>query len=382
MLVVALLFVAAAVDPALVGSWDANLAGIPMSLVVDAGGRCALEGESFACSTKAGALTLSDGEGSESYRYALSGSTLTLSGGDMEMALTFQRRGGAPAQASMPAAAAAPAATAPPEKATKESGARGSFTKAAWGATFQVPGGWKAGEKDGSVLMGSDTEAGLIIVRFFPTATREGALAEFNKGVHEGGVDAAPVGPAGDFSAKGGKGIAGELSGADQQGNALKIRTVAVFTPHGGALSVSGLTSPAQYATLKARTDAVAASATFKKPPRVSGLAGRYDFIYVSKVGSYSREATLVLCGSGRFSRKGELAGSGDSGQAFVARGNSGTWTAVGDASGGTLTLTFDDGSAATVPFSVSTRPADVSAYGPGVRFGNDLYQKTGDGGC
>lgn len=378
-----LFWLAAAMDPALVGTWQADLMGMPMTLVVDAGGTCTLGEERFACSARSGALTLSDGEGSETYAYTLGGGALTLSGGDMMMPLSFARRGGPPAGATPPPRERdAPTAPAPSGTPARESGARSTFAKAAWGASFQVPGGWKAAEKDGSVLLGSDTEAGLIIVRYFPSATREGALAEFQKGVHEGGVEASPTGAAVDFRAKGGAAIAGELSGADTQGTPLQIRTIAVLTPFGGALSVSGLTTPPQYATLKARTDAIAASATFKKPPKVSGLAGRYEFIYVSKVGSYSREASLWLCSSGRFSRKGEMYGSGDSGQAFVAKGNSGSWSATGDASGGTLTLTFDDGSVATVPFAVSTNPADRSAYGPGVRFGNDLYQKSGDGGC
>jgi len=35
-----------------------------------------------------------------------------------------------------------------------------------WGLSFAVPGAWKANEREVTVTLGSDTEAGLIIVRF------------------------------------------------------------------------------------------------------------------------------------------------------------------------------------------------------------------------
>ena len=112
-------------------------------------------------------------------------------------------------------------------------------------------------------------------------------------------------------------------------------------------------------------------------------LAGDYTFFYISQSGSYSREAHLSLCGSGRFTQRGELAGSGEAGSAVTGHGNAGRWTAAGTAAAGTVTLSYDDGSTATLPYQTSTNPADRSGYGDAVRFGTDLYQKVGAGsGC
>jgi hypothetical protein len=154
------------------------------------------------------------------------------------------------------------------------------------------------------------------------------------------------------------------------------------MTPFGGALVVAGLTTPPQFPTLKARADALATSATFTKPPKVSSLAGNYEWFYLSKDGQYSRESRITLCRSGAFQRSGEMAGSGAAGSAVVDHGNHGTWAATGDASSGTLTLTYGSGASESLPFRVSTRPQDRSAYGPGVTIGDTLYQKTGPGDC
>lgn len=35
-----------------------------------------------------------------------------------------------------------------------------------------------------------------------------------------------------------------------------------------------------------------------------------------------------------------------------------------------------------SLPYRVSTNPRDRSGYGAALYFGNDLYQKTGDGRC
>ncbi len=383
MLVLAMMLLAAKVDPTIRGSWEADLGGIPFTVVIG-DGTCALAGEPSKCSTAGGKLVFHGEEGDEAYGYALGGGALTLTGPDLPGPLVLRKRGGAPATTAPKAPAArdddAPRAAGPVEPAAKAQGPSTSFTKEAWGATFPVPGGWRAGEKDGMVLLGGDTEAGIIVVRFFPNTTRAQAIAAFKSGLHEAGVNADPIGEPVPFAGK--KGLAGELAGQDQTGAQLKIRTVALFTNEGATLSVVGITSVEKYATLKARTDAVAAGAVFKKPPRSGALAGNYQFIYVSKSGSYSREASINLCQSGRFTKKGEMAGSGSSGSAVAWNGDSGTWTAVGDAMSGTISLTFDGGGSVDVPYQTSTNPKDRSAYGAAVQIGNDLYQKTGAGGC
>ena len=384
------MMLAAAIDPALVGDWSGP-GGI--SLAVHKNGTCKFDVDAGSCRTNGGTLSFTvDGE-TENVRYSIRGGVLTIIDVDGST-LTLGRVGGgsaAPAAATPLDRAAAPAPerappTAPPAAPTgvaaKAVGKGTPFTQKGWATSFTVTGGWKAGEKDGVVLAGSDTEAGLLVVRFYPKASRADLEQGFQQGFHDNGMNAAPATALTAFAAKGGQALAGDLTGADAQGNPLAVRTVAVMTPFGGALVVAGLTTPPQFATLKARTDALAASATFTRPPKVSSLAGNYEWFYLSKDGQYSRESRITLCQSGAFQRRGEMAGSGSSGSAVVDHGNSGTWSATGDAMSGTVTLTYANGASESLPYQVSARPQDRSAYGPGVTIGSTLYQKTGPGGC
>jgi hypothetical protein len=111
-------------------------------------------------------------------------------------------------------------------------------------------------------------------------------------------------------------------------------------------------------------------------------VAGRYEFVHVSPSGGYSREAAITLCRSGRFTRRGELSGSGGAGSAATSRREGGTWRAAGSAAAGTLTLTWGDGTSTTPQYRASQNANDRSAYGPALHIGDTLYQKTGDGGC
>jgi hypothetical protein len=274
-------------------------------------------------------------------------------------------------------AAPQPSATALPER-----GARTTVTKEGWGVTFAMPGGWKSGEKDGLVVAGSDTEAGLIVVRYLPKVTREEMLAGYQAGINEGGFVARPISAAVSLPAKGGTALAGVLEGMGADGNVVKVRSVGVMSQFGGAVVVTGFTTRPMYATLEARTDAIAQSVSFRAPPRNASLAGNYEYVYVSKSGSYSRESRITLCQSGRFTKSGEMAGSGSAGSAVTSRQNGGTWQATGDGFNGIITLTWGNGAVSTLNYRVSQDPKDRSGYGPGVQIGDTLYQKTGPGGC
>jgi hypothetical protein len=278
--------------------------------------------------------------------------------------------------ASAALAAPQPSATPLPER-----GARTTINQAGWGVSFALPGGWKSAEKDGLIVAGSDTEAGLIVVRYLPRVTREEMLQGYQAGINEGGFVARPISAATSLPAQAGTTLAGVLEGMGADGNVVKVRSVGVLSQFGGGLVVTGFTTRPMYATLAARTDAIATSATFRAPPRNAGLAGNYEYVYVSKSGSYSRESKITLCQSGRFTRSGEMAGSGSAGSAVTSRQNGGTWQATGDGAG-IITLTWNNGGVTTLNYRVSTNPKDRSGYGPGVQIGDTLYQKTGPGGC
>jgi hypothetical protein len=260
---------------------------------------------------------------------------------------------------------------------------RPSFFREAWGLGFTVPPAWRTADKDDLLLVVSDTEAGLMIVRFLPRASREELLAGYRQGIQEAGFVARPVAEAQPFELPGATGFAGLLEGQAQDGTTIRVRSVGVLSRFGGAAVVVGLTTPPQFAQLQARVDALARSLVFSAPPKAAPIAGDYQFFHISQGGGYSREARLTLCASGRYTTGGELSSSGAAGALTSSAGaNGGTWSATGDATGGTLLLQSAAGGTRSLPYRVSTNPRDRSGYGAALYFGNDLYQKTGDGRC
>jgi hypothetical protein len=108
------------------------------------------------------------------------------------------------------------------------------------GLDFALPAGGKANEREGLVLLGSDTEPGVIIVRFMPSTTRDLLQAGYQQGLHESGVSLMPAKPIELFA---NNGLAGELSGRGQDGSQLTARVIGVPTPFGDSAVFLGLTT-------------------------------------------------------------------------------------------------------------------------------------------
>lgn len=256
------------------------------------------------------------------------------------------------------------------------------WKKEAWGLELRVPAAWRSAEQNGVLLLGSDTEAGLIVVRHLPKTTKAELSAGYQAGVRESGVALEPSGEPTERKAPGGTALSGELSGSAADGSALKAQSIAVLSRFGGAAVVFGLTDEAHFEGIRPRVVAIAESIRFSEPKRAKGaevLSGRFEYVYVSKTGSYSREAKITLCADGRFSKGGELAGSGAAGAAVTAHNNQGTWSAEGDGESGQLTLVYGNGATETLPYRVSRDPRDQSAFGPALSIGDTKYQRTGD---
>jgi hypothetical protein len=376
----------AAVDAGLVGTWQAGAPGQAIVLQVQADGRCALAGRQGQCATQGALMMFQGPEITQIYQWVVAGATLQLSR-DAGNAVVFRRveAGGAAPSAQARATPATPPAAATPATRPPAAPGRGTghlFQQDAWGVSFTVPLAWRAVEKDGNVLVVSDTEAGLMLVQFVPRTSRAEMLAAYREGLSDGGFMAQPVAEATPFEAAGGSALAGMMEGRAQDGTPLRVRSIGVLSRFGGAVVVMGLTTPQQFAKLQASTEALARSVSFRAPPKAAPIAGQYQYVYVSKVGSYSREASLTLCASGRFTQRGEMSGSGSAGSAISSGGGDGSWSAVGDGMSGTLTLSYSGGGSSSLPYRVSTHPRDRSGWGPAVQFGNDLYQKAGDGNC
>ncbi|MCU0325354.1 MAG: hypothetical protein MUF45_08900 [Spirosomaceae bacterium] len=75
----------------LVGKWSNTSFGFDMVLVLNADGSGSFDGEKITYSTNASNLIINEGGQKTNYQYSLSGNSLTLSGGDLDQAITFTK---------------------------------------------------------------------------------------------------------------------------------------------------------------------------------------------------------------------------------------------------------------------------------------------------
>jgi hypothetical protein len=174
------------------------------------------------------------------------------------------------------------------------------------GWEVKKPPGWKHTVRDGLVVLGHDTEPGVILVGYRPGVSFEQAAAAIDGEIRK--LGATPAGAPRAASVGAGRALIAELSGV-ANGTAVHGRAVAVAGPS-GVLVVLGLTTPDKLAGLRPRVDAVAMAARFFTPERgnvqlVSGCFRRSSGSTAVWV-----ESTLYFDGAGRFSKRGFVAAS------------------------------------------------------------------------
>lgn len=360
----------AGIDAKLVGDWVATASGTGARIVlkIAADGRCSIGPDTGKCSSLLRLLVVQPTNSPAlTYSYQVKNERLTVAGGGLAQALVFERSTGEPAPATTPEASAQ----------SQPASSAGRYSHPYWGLSFAVPQAWKANEREGLLLLGSDTEAGLIVVRFERSVTKQTMLTEYAKGLSEEGVTLTPAAQAEDYSAAANRGVAGELAGMAANGSRLRARVIAVQSQFGDAAVFLGLTTQEKYAGVKARVEEVAASVLFtqpKIPPANQMVAGNYYYIYVSPSGgTYSREDKLMLCANGMFSRGGEMYGNFSVGSAATQSGYFGTWTADGDGLNGAIHLMYRNGKTESMRYQKS---------GPDIILNGKKYGRNGNGSC
>ncbi|MBZ5514514.1 MAG: hypothetical protein LAN62_06675 [Acidobacteriia bacterium] len=294
----------------------------------------------------------------------------------MIAALRNASAGAQPAEPPARPATRAATGTPPSRPAGASSGARGSrFNHDKWGVSFTVPPGWKVGERQGLLLMGSDTEAGLILIRLARRTSLEQLAQDYGEGMQEQGLQLTPTMEAREFPAGRNRAVAGELAGTAQDGAQIRARAVAVASPFGDAAVVLGMTTEEKYSGLKPRVESIASSFQFTQPqapPVLEAIAGQWYYFSSSSFGSSERY--LNLCSDGRFSENSSIYSSGSAGTAY-GEGGGGTaqWTADGNENQGTITVTYPNGETSQFQYQRS---------GGGLYVGDRKYARYGDGSC
>lgn len=306
---------------------------------------------------------------------AVSVSRLKAKGATNDLIRALQQQAGATgAGAASGTSQVNPLADAAPA-AGRSAAARGPrFNHERWGISFVTPAGWKVGERQGLLLMGSDTEAGLIIIRLARKATLEQLIQDYGEGMQEEGLNLMPTMQAQSFPAGQNRAVAGELAGVAQDGARIRARTVAVASPFGDAAVVLGMTTEEKYTGLKPRVESIATSLQFsppQAPPVLEAIAGQWFYISTSSFGSSERY--LNLCSDGRYSERSDVYSSGSAGTAYGEGGNTAQWSAEGDGNQGTVTVTYPSGETSQFQY----RRGDGGLY-----VGERKYARYGDGSC
>lgn len=208
-----------------------------------------------------------------------------------------------------------------------------------WSAT--APDGWKHAEQAGTIVLGHDTEAGMIVVSYSPGTTLDELRQQAKLGLSEDGLALLPKGPPTEFAVGSATAVQVDLSGMAQDGTQIHARVSGVAGPQ-GALVVLGLTTAEHIASLSTRVDALTRSATFPTPERgaVSSLRGLLCAWSGGSVMSTTRR--LSFDGAGSVGQGSEMVAGG---QFRDGGGNqTGSWQAgsQGGGAGGSYALAGD----------------------------------------
>jgi hypothetical protein len=372
----------------LVGTWAGKVEGygVEMKLVLNADGSANFEGDAGRWRVQGSKLLLTQEGETVAYDFKLQGSQLTLAGGDLMAPLALSRAGstaptgaGSAQRAAKPATAMAPSAQRPTSAKIPGPGAAGGargprYNQEKWGLSFAVPANWKVGERQGLLLLGSDTEAGLIVIRLVRRTSLEQLVQDYGEGMQEEGLQLMPTTEAQEFPAVRNRAMAGELEGTAQDGARIRARTVAVASQFGDAAVVFGMTTEEKYSGLKPRVESIASSVQFTQPqaaPVLEFLAGQYYYISASSYGSSERY--INMCSDGRFSSQSGTYSSGAAGTAYGEGGETAQWTAEGDESQGVIIVTNPDGTLERYPYQRSGSDLIVNGR---------TFARYGDGSC
>ncbi len=228
------------------------------------------------------------------------------------------------------------------------------------GVSFTIPSGWQGQETEGGVLLGSNTEAGFILLMQHQASSIDQLKQEADQGLYDEDV---ALTRSGEYETIGPAGIGAEFSGTIQYERA-KAYVIGLINPHGAGLTILSATSAQQYGPrYRELALSVAKSVRFYQPKQSEAAndwkslladtrltyMNTYNSSSYDSYGGYSDKEEIDLCSQGYFKFNssstmsfdvpGGFGYSGDKGQ------GAGTWEVTSDAAGNpVLKLTFHNG--------------------------------------
>jgi hypothetical protein len=181
-----------------------------------------------------------------------------------------------------------------------------------WAVT--VPDGWQSADQgDGTWVVGSPVETGLVVLSWAPGATFADLQAQAASPLRDGGLVLATVAGPTERSYGAARGVAADYQGAAADGASVAAHAVAIAAPTGG-LVVTGLAPAAALPPLSARVDAIAASAVFGPPSRGAVHTLRGALCAPTPGGSRSEAQRMTFDGAGTVTTSSPFAEAPSSG--------------------------------------------------------------------
>ncbi len=226
------------------------------------------------------------------------------------------------------------------------------------GVQFTIPNGWFGQEAEAALVLGSNTEVGLILMMQHEYSTIAEIKAEADAGLVEDGI---MLQRSGNYETIGTNGIGAEFSGRIQ-GAQAKAYIASLVNPHGAGITIMSMTESDKFsARYRELAHLIAKSVKFSKPvvpPVVNEWKEALQDTRLSYLSSYSSGSSggssssvyIHLCRAGYFKYSSSSSLSIDTGGAFGYSGGSGQgngrWDVLSDGQGGAmLVLYFEDGS-------------------------------------
>ncbi len=232
------------------------------------------------------------------------------------------------------------------------------------GVKFSIPQNWVGQESEEGILMGSNNEAGLMIMMPHTFQSIDQIKQEAELGITDEGLS---LRRSGEFQAEGNNGIGAEFSGT-VQGEAAKAYLISLLNPNGGGVTMMAMTTTSVYSPqLVGRVRELSQSVVFSQPKQSDEVAewkayfSNKRLTYMNTYSStdynggysgYSDKKIMHLCGEGYFKSSSSSNSSFDTGGGAGGFGythgqgkGAGTWKIVPNSQGkAILELTFYEG--------------------------------------
>lgn len=253
------------------------------------------------------------------------------------------------------------------------------------GISFVIPAGWVGQQTESGYLLGSHTEAGMIILTSHDHKSLDELRAEASRGIVDEGVVLQlqnKVEQINDHA------VAAYYQGS-LQGQRVKAYGIGLLNPHGTGVTILAITTPDQFTDRHVQlTRDIADSFRFASPVAGPVIAewtrtlnnARLTYLesYATDGGGYSNKVIIDLCGAGYFTDSRNYSMNVDTGGAFGSNasgaGGAGTWKVIPDFNGNAvLQLVYRDD---------TVREYQLSLVGGKTLLNGTQYFRTYDAAC